>query len=227
MNSFSTTKSKINPKSILGGMIGSFEEEENFEQESSFLSSVFSTVKDTVTETVTGVVKETASSIYEATVDAVKEVKGAHSNEKFPSKGSIEFNQNQAQLEKLQKEAEDRKTADKKKIFFQTLKEDQQKVQIEKDRVFEEEINDIISNLPTEQKNRLLHYQASYKDKSIYQRAELRKKLIEEQQKAENQEKAASIPSPAKQPSAMEGAFEGRSGSQGSGTANLSAQAVG
>jgi len=73
----------------------------------------------------------------------------------------------------------------------------------------------------------LLHYQASYKDKSVYQRAELRKKLIEQQEKSEKQEKATSIPTPAKQPSALEGAFEGRSGSQGGGSANLSNQAVG
>src|SRR3989344_1824528 len=47
------------------------------------------------------------------------------------------------------------------------------------------------------------------------------------EQLQEEQKKAASIPSPAKQPSAMEGAFEGRSGTQGSGSANLSNQAVG
>src|SRR3989338_3109474 len=91
----------------------------------------------------------------------------------------------------------------------------------------QEEINDIVTNLPTEQKNQLLHYQASYRDRSVYQRSELRKKLIEQKKNAEKQEKAASIPSPAKQPSAMEGAFEGRSGTQGSGSANLSNQAVG
>lgn len=224
MSTYSAIKSKINP---LGGAMG-FYDEDDFEKES-FLSNVVSVVKDTFAETVVDVVKETASGVYEATVDITKEVRGTKSSEKFSMDSSIKFNEKgaQAELEQLQKEKEERQSADKKKAFYQTLKEDQQKVQIEKDKIFEEEINDIISNLPTEQKNRLLHYQASYKDKSIYQRAELRKKIIEEQQKTEDQEKAASIPSPAKQPSAMEGAFEGRSGAQGSGSANLSANAVG
>lgn len=181
MFSFGNTKSKINPRNILGGILGSYEED--YEREI----------------TLTSLVAE----------------KKADENGKFPSTGSIEdFQQQKAE-------------ADRKKAFFQTLKEEQYKVQVEKDKVFEEELNDIVSNLPTEQKNRLLHYQANYKDKSVYQRAELRRKLIEEQQKAAKQEKEASIPSPAKQPSAMEGAFEGRMGSQGSGQANLSAQAVG
>lgn len=141
------------------------------------------------------------------------------------SSGSINFKENQVQVEQQLKE---RAKVDRKKAFFQALKENMERAQKAKDKLlFEEEINDIVTNLPTEQKNRLLHYQASYKDRSIYQRAALRKKLIEEQKKSEKQEKAASIPSPAKQPSALEGAFEGRSGGQGSGTANLSAQAVG
>lgn len=133
-------------------------------------------------------------------------------DEKFPSKGSIEFNTKQAET-------------NRKKAFFQAIKEDQERAEKAKDKLLEEEIGDILKDLST--KNRLLLYQAGYQDRSIYQRAELRKKMIEEQKKSEKQEKAASIPSPAKQPSALEGAFEGRSGTQGGGTANLSAQAVG
>lgn len=132
--------------------------------------------------------------------------------EKFPSKGSIEFNAKQAET-------------NRKKAFYQTIKEDQDRAEKAKDKLLEEEIGDILKDLST--KNRLLLYQAGYQDRSIYQRAELRKKIIEEQKKSESQEKSASIPSPAKQPSALEGAFEGRSGTQGGGTANLSAQAVG
>lgn len=202
----------MNSKKILGGILGSYED--GFERE----ASVFSTVVQGVGE------------VFEATVSLVQETA---KTEKFSS-GSIDFKKNQAQDEQLQKQQEQqaeqlKKQAgiDRKKVFFQSLKEDQDKVQREKDRVFEEEMNDIITNLPTEQKNQLLHYQASYRDRSVYQRAELRKKLIEQSKKTEKQEKAASIPSPAKQPSAMEGAFEGRSGSQGGGTANLSNQAVG
>jgi len=140
------------------------------------------------------------------------------------SSGSIEFKKNQAKEEQVQKQEK----IDRRKAFFQSLKEDMERAEKARDRLlFEEEINDIITNLPTEQKNRLLHYQASYKDKSIYQRAALRRKLMEDQKQAENKEKAASIPSPAKKSHAMETAFEGGSGAQGSGTANLSAQAVG
>ena len=145
------------------------------------------------------------------------------------SSGSIDFKKTQAQSEQLQKEREEeREKIERRKIFFQALKEDTERAEKEKEKLlFEEEINDIVTNLPTEQKNQLLHYQASYRDRSVYQRAELRKKLIEQRKTTEKQEKTASIPSPAKQPSALEGAFEGRSGSQGGGTANLSNQAVG
>lgn len=206
MDTFGNTKNKINFKNLLGGM--GFFEDDNFERESERETSVAASVSHAASEAVG------------TTIGLIKEIVF-----NTPQKASPEEDKKQEdQLKKWQKEKAE---ADRKKAFFQTIKEEAYKVQIEKDKVFEEELNDIVSNLPTEQKNRLLHYQASYKDKSVYQRAELRRKLIEEQQEGEKQEKAASIPSPAKQPSAMEGAFEGRSGNQGGGQANLSAQAVG
>lgn len=214
MNTYAT-KNKTN---ILGGL--GFFDEADFERETSIVSAIASTV--------TAVAKDLAGGVYEAASDLSQTVVTAESkteskeNGKFPTTGSIEFAKKQAQNE------QDKATVERKKIFFQALKEDQERAQRAKDKLlFEEEINDIVTNLPTEQKNRLLHYQASYQDRSIYQRAELRKKLIEEQNKAEDQQKATTIPSPAKQPSALEGAFEGRSGTQGGGTANLSAMAVG
>lgn len=116
----------------------------------------------------------------------------------------------------------------KKKVFYQTMEQNRLKAQQAKDKLlFEEEINDISLNLSTEEKNKLLHYQASYKDRSVYQRAELRRKIIEQRRKSEKEQKATSIPSPAKKASALETAFEGASGTQGSGTANLSAHATG
>jgi len=174
----------INPRQVLGGMIGGFEE--GFEKES-FLS-----------------------------------------NGKLAIGGKTElngFNKNQAELEKKIKEKAE---ADRKRRFNQALKEDYERTQRAKDRIWlEEEINDITTNISTEEKNKLLHYQASYKDRSIYQRAELRRKIIEERRKAEKKQKEATIPSPAKQASALQTAFEGGSGTQGSGTANLSAHATG
>lgn len=172
--------------------------DEDFERETSVLSTTFEAIVN-LGQDVSGIEPKKES-------DGIK---------KFPSKGSIEFNAKQAE-------------ADRKKAFYQALKEDQERAQKAKEKLlFEEEMDDIVTNLPTEQKNRLLHYQANYQDRSIYQRAELRKKLIEEQKKADKHQKEASVPSPAKQPSAKEGIFEGRSGTQGGGTANLSAQAVG
>ncbi|MBI2334236.1 hypothetical protein HYU96_00330, partial [Candidatus Daviesbacteria bacterium] len=152
--------------------------------------------------------KETSGNgIFEAIVSLGQDIAGM---EKFPSTGTIEFNK------KAQEETEQKEIAAAKKAFFQALKEDQQRAKDAKERLlFEEEMDGIITNLPTDQKNRLLHYQASYRDRSIYQRAELRKKIIEEQKKADQQQKEAAIPSPAKQPTAMQGAFEGRSGTQG------------
>lgn len=225
MDTFGNTKSKINPRNILGGM--GFFDDADFEKESAMVSAVATTVASTASQAVSGVFEAVLGLGQNiAGVEAKKETSG-----KFPTSGSIEFNRNQAQIEQLQKqqakEDQQRTEAARQRAFFQALKEEQTRVQAEKDRVFEEEISDIITNLPTEQKNQLLHYQASYKDKSIYQRAELRKKIIEQRNNSEKQQKDSSIPSPAKQPSALEGAFEGGSGTQGSGTSNLSAQAVG
>ncbi len=219
MGTLGKTKT-FNPINILGGIPGLIDEND-FERETPSIPNV----------------AQAASGVFEAIFSLGQDIAGFEpKNEteetgKFPSTGTIDFKNNQAQVEQLQKQQADqlqeRVQIDRKKTFYQTLKEDQDRVQREKDRLFKEEINDIVTNFPTEQKNQLLHYQASYRDRSIYQRAELRKKLIEQRGKKEKQEKAASIPNPAKQPSAMEGAFEGRSGNQGSGTANLSAQAVG
>lgn len=215
MNTFGNTKSKsINPRNILGGIPGLFDETD-FERETPLVSTV----------------SQAASGVFEAIFSLGQDITGVESKnesngtEKFPSTGTIEFNKKQTQTEQSQKQKAE---TERKKAFYQALREDQDRDQRARDKLlFEEEINDIVTNLPTEQKNQLLHYQANYRDRSIYQRAELRKKLIEERNKADKQKKEASIPSPAKQPSALEGAFEGRSGSQGGGTANLSAQAVG
>ncbi len=210
MNTFGDTKSKLNPRNILGGIPGLFEED--FERETSLVS--------TAAQLIGGTFKDIVSLGQEIT-GTTTESEGTRS-EKFPSTGTINFKKEVQQAEKQQAEK------DRIRAFNQALKEDMERAQRAKDKlIFEEEINDIATNLPTDQKNRLLHYQASYRDRSIYQRAELRKKLMEESKKVETQEKTASIPSPAKQPSALEGAFEGRSGQTGGGTANLSAQAVG
>ncbi len=208
----------MNTRKILGGIPGLFDETE-YEKESTLVSSVASGVASAISQA--------ASGVFEVAMDIGQNISGTESkqetNGKFPTTGSIEFNKKEVQNEQ-KAEAE----SDRKRAFFQALKEEQDRAQRAKEKlIFEEEINDMVTNLPTDQKNELLHYQASYRDRSIYQRAELRKKIIEQQKKQEKQEKAASIPSPAKQPSAMEGAFEGRSGNQGSGTANLSNQAVG
>lgn len=204
MNTLSSIKA-INPRNILGAIPGMFEDDD-FEKEATL--------------------SRAATGVFEAVVSLGQDVTGVESknetngNGKFPTTGSIEFNAEAAQKQKAE--------AERKKAFFQALKEDQERARAEKERLlFEEEVNDIITNLPTEQKNQLLHYQLSYRDRSIYQRAELRRKLIEQRKKNEEQQKQASIPTPAKQPSAMEGIFEGRSGTQGGGTANLSVQAVG
>lgn len=183
----------INPRQVLGGIIGGFEES-SFEMES-FLSSVTAEPEQ---------------------------------NGKLAIGGKTElngFNKREAELERQLKQKEE---ADRKRRFYQSLKEDYDRSQRAKDKLlFEEELDDTVTNMSTDEKNRLLHYQASYKDRSIYQIAALRKKIIEEKRKAEKQQKAAAIPSPAKQASALETAFEGASGKQGSGTANLSAHATG
>lgn len=139
---------------------------------------------------------------------------------KFSSTGSIEFNQHQAKAQEEQKQKQEAY----ERRFYQVLKEEQMRTQQAKDRMWlEEEINDIATNMPTEEKNILLHYQANYKDRSIYQKAELRKKLIEQARLAEKQQKQVAIPSPAKQPHSLEVMFEGATGKQG----NLSFQATG
>lgn len=231
MNTFGSIKTNgINRRNILGGIPDSYED--GFEREVSVVSTIASAIASGA--------KDVFGGVYEATVDLSKTVVIAESkteskgNGKFPTPGSIEFKNNQAQAEQLQKQQaqfeelkKQKVETDRKKAFFQTLKENQERTEREKEKLLLEEINDIALNLPTEQKNQLLHYQAAYRDRSIYQLSELRKKLIEQRRQEERKQKETSIPNPAKQPSAMEGAFEGRMGTQGSGQANLSAQAVG
>ncbi len=208
----------LNPRNILGGIPGLFDESE-YESESSLISSAAQGVggifQDILSlgQDIAGVEDKSSS---ETQSETNKLAIGGQTELKFDHEKA-----------KLEEELKNKKEADRKKGFFQNIDE-QKRVQEAKDRMLiEEEINDIAANMSTEEKNRLLHYQSSYKDKSIYQIAALRKKIIEERRKADQQQKSASIPSPAKQPSALEGAFEGRSGNQGSGTANLSANAAG
>lgn len=192
---------KVKPSQILGAM-GWFDEG-SFEREERVID-------------VTSVVKEAGSLVFE-------DILGIEEKEEdkltIGGKTELNFKENQAKLEKQEK---DRKEADRKKTFYQNLKDDQIRAHQAKERMwFEEEINDIATNMPTEEKNELLHYQAGYKDRSIYQKAELRKKIIEQRRKKDQQQKEVSIPSPAKKISALEGAFEGASGKVGSGTANF------
>lgn len=201
MNTLTDTKSKINPMSILGGIPGLFEEGD-FEREKREID-------------VTSVVKEAGSLVFEDILGVGQETDRLA----IGGKTELNFKENQAKFEKQEK---DRKEAARKKTFYQALKDEQLSGQRAKDRMwFEEEMNDITANLPTEEKNRLLHYQASYKDRSIYQRAALRKKLIEEGRKAEKKSKEPAIPSPAKQASALDTQFEGGAGAVGGGQANL------
>lgn len=203
----------LNPRNIIGGMPGLFEDDSNYESENSILSTFFKGVGD--------IVKDATSLVTE-------DVAGV---DKFPTSGSLNFKEAQTKQQQTQQEEEKKKkqkAVEQKKVFYQTLKEAQAKVEQDKLKAqFEEEINDIAVNMSTEEKNRLLHYQSSYKDRSVYQKAELRKKLIEERKKTEQQKISASMAQTKKGASAMQTAFEGGSGSQGGGTANLSAQATG
>ncbi|MBI4036100.1 hypothetical protein HY383_04055 [Candidatus Daviesbacteria bacterium] len=174
MNTFGSTSSKVNPKNILGGILGGFEED--FETEASMVSSA---------------AKKGVGGLIDAVMDLGQDVAGIEPKKetngevKFPSKGTLEFSNAQtAQAEQAKKQKE----IDRKKVFFQNLKEEQAKAQREKEQL-EEEIDDIAANLPISQKNELLHYQSSYKDKSVYQRAELRRKLIEQRKQADQQQK--------------------------------------
>lgn len=215
MNTSTITKSeeKTNPRNILGGILGGFDEI-GFESEQPIVSNIAQGI----------------SGVFQDILSLGQEVSGVENKpttetQKFPSQGSIEFTRAQ---EKAEDDKKKQKEVETKKIFYQALKDDQQRAENAKNRMlFEEEINEIATNMPTDQKNELLHYQASYKDRSIYQRAELRKKLIEQRKQADKQQKQASMAQTSPKASAMNAAMEGGSGSQGGGQANLSAQATG
>lgn len=203
---------KVNPARMPGAM--GWIDEIGFEMESPSVSSVAQSIGGG------------AAGVFEGALGLIQNVAGVEpQNDTLESKqisptGTIEFNKAEAKAEEQEK---NRQEKDRKKTFYQTLKDDQLRAQMAKDRMWmEEEINDKISGFSTEQTNELLHLQADYKDnKSVYHRAELRKKLIEQKRLADKQQKAASIPSPAKKIYALEGAFEGASGKVGSGTANF------
>lgn len=215
----SKSQNKIRPSQILGAMGWEGFDEDSNEKESSLPSILGGLVGE--------VIKESAN-LFKQEVAGVEDESEENQENKnklaIGGETELKFDKKQAELEEKLKQKE---KADKKTAFYQALRDEQLRAQMAKDKMWlEEEINDITTNISTEEKNALLHYQASYKDRSTYQKAELRKKLIEQKRKAETQQKEASVPSPAKQPSALEGAFEGTSGSVGSGTANFGKGAV-
>lgn len=215
MNS-SFSSNKIRPNQQVGGGFGFFDEI-GFEMETPSLASV--------AKGLSGLVGDIFSIGSDLTEGGSSESKSDSNKLSIGGQTEIDFNKRQTEAEAKLKQRDE---TDKKKAFYQAMEQDRLRAQQAKDKILiEEEINDISANLSTEEKNKLLHYQASYKDKSVYQRAELRRKIIEQRRKAEKQEKATSIPSPAKQASALQTAFEGGSGSQGGGQANLSAHATG
>lgn len=212
MNPFVSAKSddnKLKSSQIFGGF-----DEIGFEMETPSVSSVAKGV---------GGVFENIFSL--ATDIAGVEAKPAEEEQKFPPQGTIEFNQKIKEMEEDKKQKEE---ASSKRIFYQTLKEEVARVENARDRmIYEEEIADIGAHISTEEKNEMLHYQASYKDRSIYQMAELRRKIIEQRKKSEKEKKEVSIAQTTPKATAMNAAFEGGSGSQGGGQSNLSFQATG
>ncbi len=215
MNLTAPVKSKdpMKPSQILGGIIGGFDEL-GFEAEASLTS-----------------VSKGVGGIFEDLISLGADVAGVESKSekaeagKFPSQGSIEFNPKQQA--KAEHDAQMEKEGLAKRAFFASLKEDVARVQNSRDKmIYEEEIADIGAHISTEEKNNLLHYQASYKDRSTYQMAELRKKIIEQKKNADKQKKQSSMQS-TQGKSAMQGVFEGSSGTQGSGMANLSSTSGG
>lgn len=210
----------LNPRNIIGGIPGLFENDTNNESENSIITSFFKGAGEVV-NAVTSLAKEEVAGASKSTEST--------SGEKFPTTGSLDFKEAQArQQQAYDAEKKKQKAVEQKKVYFQSIKEGQAKVEQDKiNAQFEEEINDISVNMSTEEKNRLLHYQSSYKDRSVYQKAELRKKLIEQRKADEKQKTAASMAQTTKQASAMQTAFEGGSGSQGGGQSNLSFQAAG
>ncbi len=209
----------LNPKNVIGAL-GFFDNDTSYESENSTIATFFQGVVDAA--------KDAASVVTE-------EVAGVNTNaesskgEKFPTTGTLNFQEAQVKQQQAhEEEKKKQKAVEQKKVYFQSIKEGQAKVEQDKiNAQFEEEINDISVNMSTEEKNRLLHYQSSYKDRSVYQKAELRKKLIEQRKADEKQKTAASMAQTTKQASAMQTAFEGGSGSQGGGQSNLSFQAAG
>ena len=203
----SQTNNKVNPSQAVGAM--GWIDETGFERGERLID-------------VTSVVKGVGSLVFEDILGMSEEEESGKLS--IGGQTELNFKEKQAKAEEKVKEQEKkRKETDRKKTFYQNLKDDQLRAQMAKDRMFlEEEINDKISSFSTEQTNEMLHLQADYKDnKSVYHKAELRKKLIEQRRKNDKQKKEASIPSPAKQIYALEGAFEGASGKVGSGTANF------
>lgn len=213
----SLSTNKVRPNQQVGGGFGFFDEI-GFEMETPSLVSM--------AKGLGGIVGDIFSIGSDLTEGESSESNTDSSKLSIGGQTEIDFKKRQTEAEAKLKQRDE---ADRKKAFNQAMEQNRLRAQQAKDKMLiEEEINDISVNLSTEEKNKLLHYQASYKaNSSIYQRAELRRKIIEERKKAEKQEKASSIPSPAKQASALQTAFEGGSGSQGGGQANLSAHATG
>lgn len=201
----------LNPKNVIG-TLGFFDDDSTYESEKSVITTFFRGVGDVINDAASLVTKDVAG------VD------------KFPTSGTLNFKEAPAKQQQAQEEEKKtQKIVEQKRVFYSVLKEDQAKVEQDKiNAQFEEDINDIAVNMSTGEINSLLHYQASYKNnRSTYQKAELRKKIIEERKKTEQQNASASMAQTQTGASALQTVFEGGSGSQGGGQSNLSFQAAG
>lgn len=210
MSTFLSDKPKNNTRTRPLGAIG-FYDEVGSERE---------------TSSVTSVVKEVVGGISEGVFSLLQEVGGVEtksSDEKLAIGGKTELKFDEKRQAKLEEDQKKSKIANNQRAFYQDLKNEQIRIEMSKNKPsLEEEINDAITSLSNTDKNDLLHLQASYRNNNnVYQRAELRRKLVEKRKMADKQQKESSIPSPGKKISALDGAFEGASGSVGSGTANF------
>jgi len=140
---------------------------------------------------------------------------------RFPSRGSFEnFQESRALKTDADLIAEQRAAVLE---VERIMKEPRARTQTE--FIQQEEIRFEVTGMSEEERNRRLHLNLSLRKEhtsNLYHEVELYRQKKAELRNLEQQEKNTQIPSPAKQPSALEAIFEGGSGALGGKTANLS-----
>lgn len=210
------------------GLFNDGREQQDLEKEpgTTPIPNIFANAWEPLTSGVGSVAREATS----AMAELINIARGAETPlVNTPSSGRIEnfqtpHDENYVKSPEL---LETERMAEKRKMIYASLEEARTNARkFAHEEAFDAEVALDIAAMPEDERNKRLHLSLSLRKENTigpYYWTELYRQKKEEARKLEAQTEDAPIPSPAKQPHALETQFEGGFGKVGSGTGSLSA----